>query len=687
MTHNNACPISVIMAVYNGGSYLAAAIASILRQTWSDFELIIVNDGSRDDSAAIALDFARKDPRIRVIHQHNQGVGAATNTGIKAAKGRYIAIMDADDIALPNRLAVQLAFLEANPDISGVGGQFLTIDTEGSITGLDFQPVEPATVFACNHAFFALHHPTTLVRRDAFESVGLYWEDRSCLAPDYDIFTRMMAAGHCFANVPEIVLLWRLNPTGLTHSKALAQTLSSHAIRQWGFQQLSNSNPALAARIAQNLLMSFPTGTWFDHKLHNLSANDNRQYLLSFLEQFKHLSSFSTLENLMLRWLDGDNQVAEHLEQALNEQGLTWFAAQLARHSRPDRTVSPVLPAIKLPDSAGNIQLSVLIPYFDDDNELTQRLENVKNCCPKAEVIIFAVGNQTIKPIETSTRTLVLQTSDAGQNPWLSASQSASGQYLGYLEPNFRFTAEGISSALQQVEQGKPMVYVPAERYFLDALDDRQNPYPDPARQPKWTQSTLLGHNRLYLSGFVHQRHLLAAIKLPFSELDGFYPHALAIALAHRHELSVATGRHQVFIPGIAFSNRILPVFKQKLLTWYFDSGLGLLPEPGSGNHFDGNRLSELAKRIDKAYASDGFCLHWGNKKAFIEFFSGLSRPLQYKLFRDLVKHSHAEVLSNLHRQNRYAQIPLCRIYSILYKLLNKLSCFRQTLTRNRFTG
>ena len=97
------------MAVYNSANYLTEAVHSIINQSLGQFELITIDDGSTDGSSQILDELAKKDNRIRVIHQKNQGIGAATNTGIKAAVGYYIAIMDSDDLALPNRLEVQHA--------------------------------------------------------------------------------------------------------------------------------------------------------------------------------------------------------------------------------------------------------------------------------------------------------------------------------------------------------------------------------------------------------------------------------------------------------------------------------------------------------------------------------------------------------------------------------------------------
>ena len=111
--------VSVVLPVRNGAADLPKAIDTILAQTFTDFELIVVNDGSTDGTAAV-LD-AIRDPRVRVVHQENMGLAAALNRGISLARGRYIARQDHDDWAKPTRLEKQVAFMEANPDCALVG--------------------------------------------------------------------------------------------------------------------------------------------------------------------------------------------------------------------------------------------------------------------------------------------------------------------------------------------------------------------------------------------------------------------------------------------------------------------------------------------------------------------------------------------------------------------------------------
>ncbi|MCY3867896.1 MAG: glycosyltransferase family 2 protein [Chloroflexi bacterium] len=133
--------VSVVMPVYNGECYLAEAIESILGQTFTDFEFIIVDDGSRDGSAAIIHDFAKRDERIRVIqHERNRGLTSARNSGIAASRGQFVAAMDHDDISLPRRIEKQADFLHSHPRLGLVGTHVRTLLPDLSVLRIDEFP-------------------------------------------------------------------------------------------------------------------------------------------------------------------------------------------------------------------------------------------------------------------------------------------------------------------------------------------------------------------------------------------------------------------------------------------------------------------------------------------------------------------------------------------------------------------
>src|SRR6266851_2185358 len=109
--------VSVLMSVYNGATHLREAVESIKAQTWEDFEFIVIDDGSTDESGSILAEYLRLDARVKIHTQNNHGLAAALNTGLDLARGKYVARMDADDISVPERLATQVSFMEAHPEV------------------------------------------------------------------------------------------------------------------------------------------------------------------------------------------------------------------------------------------------------------------------------------------------------------------------------------------------------------------------------------------------------------------------------------------------------------------------------------------------------------------------------------------------------------------------------------------
>lgn len=199
--------VSVVLPVYNGQPYLGEAIASILSQTLKDFELIIINDGSKDDSDAAIRSF--DDPRIRYYPQANQGLAATLNLAVKQARGKYIARQDQDDISVPNRLEQQVAFLEGNPKVGIVGSWARIIVGK---TPVDRELKHP--VGNTEMQFMALFdsplvHPSVMIRREVFDVVGFYSTDPQRQPPeDYEFWSRVVQY-YELANIPEYLLTYR----------------------------------------------------------------------------------------------------------------------------------------------------------------------------------------------------------------------------------------------------------------------------------------------------------------------------------------------------------------------------------------------------------------------------------------------------------------------------------------------
>jgi len=208
--------LSVIMPVYNAEPYLGAALASVLGQSFSDFELVAVNDGSTDGSEQLLADRARDDPRVRVLHQPNAGVVAAVNVGLRHCRGEFVGRADADDVSLPDRFARQIEFLDRHRDVAVVGGSVQVIDGQGRASGAPVTyPCDPARV---RERLWAgdccLAQPSVMIRRSALEAVG-YYRPALRQAEDYDLWLRM-SDRFALSNLSEVLVQYRVHGESIT---------------------------------------------------------------------------------------------------------------------------------------------------------------------------------------------------------------------------------------------------------------------------------------------------------------------------------------------------------------------------------------------------------------------------------------------------------------------------------------
>lgn len=208
--------ISVIMPVYNSERWLHEAIESVLRQTYKNFEMIAVDDGSDDRTPEILHAYAGRDRRMRVVSQDHAGIPRTRNVGIQHARGQFIAWLDADDIALPARLEMQIAHLMNLPDCVGVGAQVLYIDPEGDPIRQVESPCEHEQINA--HLLIgrgsSFQQTTMMARKRALESVGGYLEELE-ICSDIDLGLKLAERGR-LANLPDILVLMRRHWTSIS---------------------------------------------------------------------------------------------------------------------------------------------------------------------------------------------------------------------------------------------------------------------------------------------------------------------------------------------------------------------------------------------------------------------------------------------------------------------------------------
>lgn len=219
--------VSVLLPVYNAEAYLAAAVESILHQSFTDFELLIIDDGSTDGSLSILQTYAAQDTRIRLISRENQGLIATLNQMVEAAKGEFLARMDADDIATPNRLKLQVAFLQQHPEVVCVGGAFDLIDSQSRTVAFIPMPEnndEIQQMILMGRTI--INHPCALIRRSALQQIGGYDASMKTVE-DLDMLLRIGEVGQ-LANLPDVVLQYRFHSNSVSAQNIVLQSQMAH---------------------------------------------------------------------------------------------------------------------------------------------------------------------------------------------------------------------------------------------------------------------------------------------------------------------------------------------------------------------------------------------------------------------------------------------------------------------------
>jgi len=213
--------VSVLMPAYNAEKYIGEAIKSVLNQTFTNFELIVINDGSTDKTEEIILSY--KDKRIRYIkNEKNIGVIATRNISVELATGKYCALLDADDVALPRRLEKQLQFLETHQDYVLCGSWALTIDGNGKKTGR-IRFIDNRNLLKISFLFSnALINPSIMIRSEILKS--FMYHPEILISEDFDFFLRIVNAGYKIANVPEYLIKYRWHDTNISVENEAFQT-------------------------------------------------------------------------------------------------------------------------------------------------------------------------------------------------------------------------------------------------------------------------------------------------------------------------------------------------------------------------------------------------------------------------------------------------------------------------------
>ncbi len=249
--------ISVVMPTHNDEAFIRPAVESILQQSFGDFEFIIVNDGSTDSTPDILAQYAASDPRIRVLtNETNLGIVGALNRGLDAARGKYIARMDGDDISTPRRFAQQVEVMETNPDIIALSGAMRYIDADGEDLGVYRQATPGRSVLSAS----PMLHATCLLRREPMDAHGIRYRERFRCAEDYCLWLELNRHGELSA-IDEVVYLCRMNRGSIRMfhlKKVLGRTLAVKlfAVRRLGYRPGFRD---VLRFVAECVLMMLPT--------------------------------------------------------------------------------------------------------------------------------------------------------------------------------------------------------------------------------------------------------------------------------------------------------------------------------------------------------------------------------------------------------------------------------------------
>lgn len=297
--------ISVLMPAYNAAAYIREAIDSILNQTFTDFEFVIINDGSTDATEEIILSYS--DERIQYYtNKCNMGIVKTLNRGIDLCRGKYIARMDADDISMPNRLEKQIHCLEANSQIVASGTLYAILGDEPNM------PVDVATNAEDIRYDMAIYcqfaHSTMMIRKDTLDQYKLRYREEYKCAEDYKLWTEMLQYGE-MENIPEVLGYIRQCEEGISISNAERQRNLSNIVRKEYLSQLGvNTQVLLSDLLNKTISVDVVRETLRAYYPLVLQAKSHnwlyKNYKTALKKYLRHLPLTKKIKEISSEWKD-----------------------------------------------------------------------------------------------------------------------------------------------------------------------------------------------------------------------------------------------------------------------------------------------------------------------------------------------------------------------------------------------
>jgi glycosyltransferase involved in cell wall biosynthesis len=274
--------VTVLMPVYNGGEYLKLSIESILAQTYKDFEFLIINDCSTDNSMDTIRSF--QDHRITVhTNTTNMGQTKSLNVGLKLAKGQYIIINDADDLSLPRRIEKELDFILKHPQYAVVGASSFIMDRSGKIKRVFTKPTDPHEIHLWILSDTPLIHGSVIINKEIILALGGYNEEfRIC--QDYELWSSLIRKGGRVANLPEILVIIRHFTDSTSFKEKDAQTLENGKIIYENVTTLTTLKVSCDEAIRQRFFFCWPE---------LLTLNEFRKAEELFIKEYRNLKNQS----------------------------------------------------------------------------------------------------------------------------------------------------------------------------------------------------------------------------------------------------------------------------------------------------------------------------------------------------------------------------------------------------------
>lgn len=230
--------VTILLPAYNAALYLRDSLDSIMRQAFKDFDVLLIDDGSMDDTSKIAIEYSNIDRRIKYYkNEKNIGLIKTLNKGLSLAKGEYIVRMDADDIMFDDRLYKQVKYMDSNPECFVFGGQMEYI---GGLTGMaPILPQKYEDLLYLSLINCPLYHPTTIIRNSAIKQFGLKYNDSYKHAEDYKFWSDIIFSHpNSIANIKDVVLFYRISNNQITAKYSDEQDLISKIVRRENVQHV-----------------------------------------------------------------------------------------------------------------------------------------------------------------------------------------------------------------------------------------------------------------------------------------------------------------------------------------------------------------------------------------------------------------------------------------------------------------